>query len=82
MEYRIVKRRKTKKYVIVDKKGKAISQEFDRIFEVGLINGKSIYYIAEKDGKRAIFDKNGKRITKKWYDWISLNGLIDGEGYL
>ncbi|MGC8789864.1 MAG: hypothetical protein ACP5QM_08170, partial [Caldisericum sp.] len=34
---------------------------------------------AKKDGKKAIFDIDGKMITKEWFDDIELGGLVKGE---
>ena len=42
------------------------------------IKGQSKYYIAEKDGEIAIFDRNGNRISD-WFDYICPDGLVKGE---
>jgi hypothetical protein len=79
MEYRIVKRRKTGRYVIVDKGGKAISQEFLKISNRGLVDGSSIYYIAEKTWGWAIFDVSGRMVSPDWFAYIWEDGLVSGE---
>jgi antitoxin component YwqK of YwqJK toxin-antitoxin module len=54
---------------------------FDEIYTkyTGLVRGESNYYIAVKDGKRAIFDKDGNMITKEWFYDILAYGLIEGQ---
>jgi hypothetical protein len=50
---------------------------FDDVWGDGLVKGESRYYVAKKDGKQAIFDKDGNQISP-WYDWIEKDGLIRG----
>ncbi|MGC9006722.1 MAG: hypothetical protein ACP5JX_04015, partial [Sulfurihydrogenibium sp.] len=76
MSYRIVQIEG--KYAIVDEKGRQISQLFDYILEAGLVKGQSPYYIAEKDGKWAIFDKDGNMITPGWFKFVYEDGLVEG----
>jgi hypothetical protein len=66
------------KETIFDKSGKQISDWYNQIKRDGLVDGKSDYYIAEKNGKEAIFYKDGKQITG-WFDWIVPFGLVDGQ---
>jgi hypothetical protein len=78
MNYEI-RRREDDKYAVFDVNGKMISPDwFDWIREDGLVKGGSPYYIAVKDGKKAIFDKYGNQITE-WFDGIWLDGLVRGE---
>ncbi|MGC8735029.1 MAG: hypothetical protein ACP5RD_08415, partial [bacterium] len=47
--------------------------------EYGLVRGESDYYIARKNWKFAIFDKDGRMISPEWLDWIDRHGLVKGQ---
>jgi hypothetical protein len=67
------------KVTIFDENDNMISPEwFGWISFYGLVKGESNYYIAWKDDKCAIFDKDGNRITD-WFDSIYSYGLVWGE---
>ncbi|MGC8751896.1 hypothetical protein, partial [Hydrotalea sp.] len=65
---------------IFDENGNRISEWFDEIWEDGLVKGESKYYIAEKDGKEAVFDISGRMISPEWFDYVnSFLGLVAGQ---
>jgi hypothetical protein len=73
-----VRIREDVKVAIFDENGNMISPDwFDWISFDGLVKGQSSYYIAVKDDKCAIFDKDGKQITE-WFDRIWRYGLVLG----
>ncbi|MGC8944026.1 MAG: hypothetical protein ACP5KX_07990, partial [Caldisericia bacterium] len=37
---------------------------------------RSDYYVESKNGKEAIFDKNGRMVSLDWFDEISSDGLL------
>ena len=79
MEYEL-RRRWDMKIAIFDEDGNQISPDwFDKIWEYGLFEGKSVYYAAKKNGKVAIFDVNGNMITPEWFDMVDAHSLIMGK---
>jgi hypothetical protein len=64
------------KYAIFDKNGKQTSDWYDYVYQKGLLEGKSNYYVAQKDNKQAIFYKDGKQVTD-WFDYIYREGLLE-----
>jgi hypothetical protein len=40
---------------------------------------RSDYYVESKNGKEAIFDKDGKQISPEWFDEILKYGLVEGK---
>ncbi len=78
MRYEII-RGEDDKYAIFDENRRMITLDwYDSVSSDGLIRGQSIYYIARKDGKEAIFDVYGHQISE-WFDRINPNGLISGK---
>jgi hypothetical protein len=44
------------------------------------VEGESIYYVvATGDDWYAIFDKDGRRITPQWFDYVWTDGLVKGQ---
>ena len=55
-----------------------MSDWFDDVLKEGLNLGQSNYYVAAKNGKEAIFDKDGNRVSG-WFDSILQSGLVEGK---
>jgi hypothetical protein len=79
MTYEIkIDRNRDSKEAIFDESGIQISDWWFHIWENGLVNGKSDFYIVSReDAKEAIFHISGIQISEWWYD-IKLNGLVSG----
>jgi hypothetical protein len=79
--YKVKKGNRT---AIFDKDGNQITKWFYRISSYGLVSGESDLYIAnatKKDGKWAIFNKDGKMISPEWFDRIYEDELVNGQGH-
>ena len=60
--------------------GRMVSNWHDWIYVDSLAQGESDYYIAEDNGKEAIFHKDNKdNPVSGWHDGVSAEGLVQGK---